>query len=48
VSIGESRVDLDGSSVTLESSLNVLHFFQCITHVAVSICKCWLNPTKNK
>jgi hypothetical protein len=48
VSIGECWVDLDGSSVALESSLNVLHFLKSITHVAVSIGKRWLDPKKNK
>jgi hypothetical protein len=48
VRISKCWVDLDGSSVALESSLDVLHFLQSIAHVAVSICKCWLDSTKRK
>jgi hypothetical protein len=48
VSISKRWVDLNGSSVALKSSLNVLHFLKGIAHVAVSICKCWLDPTKMK
>jgi hypothetical protein len=48
VSISKCWVDLYGSSVALESSLNILHFLKSITHVAVSICKCWLDPKKRK
>ena len=39
VSISERRVDLNGSCVALHCSLYVLHLFQSVAHVAVSISK---------
>lgn len=40
VSICESRVDLNGSSVALQRPLNVLHLFESVAHVGVRIRKC--------
>lgn len=42
--IGESRVDLDGSRVALESSLDVLHLFQGVAHVGIGVSERWLDP----
>lgn len=46
--ISKCWVYLDGSSVALESALDVLHLLKSIAHVAVSICKCRLDPIEMK
>ena len=44
MSLGEGRVNLYRSEVALNSSLSVLHLFQCISHVGVCISKRWVYP----
>ena len=45
--IGKGWVDLDGPSIALHSTTNVLHFFQSVTHITVCICKAWMDPGKS-
>ena len=35
--VSEGRIDLDGPGVALQRPLDVVHFFQGVAHVAVSI-----------
>lgn len=44
VSICKSRVDLNGTCVALQCPLHILHFFQGVPHVGISISKGWTNP----
>jgi hypothetical protein len=39
MSIGKGRVDLNGSCVTLKSTIDILHFFERVSHVAIRIGK---------
>lgn len=36
VSISKGGVNLDGTSVALEGTLNVLHFLECVAHVTAN------------
>lgn len=36
MSICEGRVDLNGPRIALQRSLNILHFFKCVTHVTAA------------
>lgn len=40
VCISKSRIDLDGPCIALQCTTNIAHFFQCITHIWISIRKC--------
>lgn len=40
VSISEGWIDLDGTSVALQSSLDILHFLQSVSHVGIGISEC--------
>lgn len=48
VGICKRWVDLYSPCIALQSPLNILHFFQGITHVGVGISKSWRNPGKRK
>src|SRR5688572_30362265 len=48
VSIRKRRINMDGPLIALESSSNVLHFFEGVAHVAVGVCKRWLNSGQVK
>jgi len=43
--IGESWVDLNGPCIALQRSIDVLHLFQRVSHIAVSIGKRWLDSS---
>ena len=43
VCICKGWVDLYGPRVALHGSRNVLHLLQSVTHVAVRICKVWVD-----
>ena len=43
VGVGKGRVDLNGTRVTLEGAVDVLHLLQRIAHVAVGVGKGGLN-----
>ena len=42
--ISKCRVDLDSSSVALHGTLDILHLFERVTHVRISISKVWMDP----
>ena len=42
--IGEGRINLNSSCVALECSIDVLHFFKGVSHVAVCISEVWVYP----
>ena len=44
MSVGERRIDLYGSRVALQGSIQVLHLFKQISHVAVGVRKTGRNP----
>lgn len=48
MSISEGRIDLDGTSVALQGSLDILHFLQSISHVGIGISKCGADPKTRK
>ena len=43
MSIGKRRIDLNRSRVALHCSVNVLHLFECVSHVAVGVGKVWVD-----
>ena len=46
--IGKSWVDLYGSGVALQGSIDVLHLLQSVPHVAIGISKVGVDPENKK
>lgn len=44
MSVSKGWVDLDGTSIALQSSLDILHLLQRIAHVGIGISKCGADP----
>ena len=44
--IGKGWVDLNGSGVALQGSIDVLHLLQSVTHVAVGISEVRVDPAR--
>ena len=44
MSIGKGRINLNGSCVTLKSTIDILHLLKCVAHVTIRIGKWRLNP----
>ena len=39
MSIGKGRINLNGSCVTLKSTIDILHLLKCVAHVTIRIGK---------
>lgn len=44
MSVSKRRVDLYGTRIALHGSIDVLHLFEGVAHVAVGIGKVWMDP----
>lgn len=46
MSISKCWIDLYRSGIALQCTLDILHLLQCVSHVGISISKCWTDSEK--